>query len=129
MVKISFLIAAHNEERIIGKALENLSSLPFNSYEVILGLDGCTDNTLRIVKEFKKKYPKIFKYYELNERKGKPAVINKIIPHAKGELIIIHDADWIFRVKSKEDLEEYVSWFKDQELGGVVESYPIEYDP
>ena len=80
MVRISFLMAAHNEEKIIRGALENLSKLPYDSYEVILGLDGCEDNTLSIVKEYKKKKPRIFKYYELNERKGKPAVINKIIP-------------------------------------------------
>lgn len=122
-------MAAHNEEKIIRNALQNLSTLPYDSYEVIMGLDGCSDNTLPIVQEFTKKQPNIFKYFELNERKGKPAVINKIFPHATGDIIIIHDADWIFRVNSKEDMQEFVSWFSDPNLGGVVESYPIEFEP
>ncbi len=122
-------MAAHNEEKIIRGALENLSKLPFDSYEVLLGLDGCSDNTLPIVQEYAKKQPTIFHYFELNERKGKPAVINKIFPHAKGEIIVIHDADWIFRAKSKEDMHTFVSWFEDPNLGGIAESYPVEYDP
>jgi len=121
-------MAAHNEEKIIINALENLSHLPCDSYEVILGLDGCSDRTLEIVQSYKKKQPKIFHYYELNERKGKPAVINKIFPHAKGDIIILHDADWIFRVRSKESMDEFLSWFNDPQLGGVVESYPIEWN-
>ena len=51
-IKISFLIAAHNEEKIIGKTLENLLRLPYSNFEVIIGLDGCTDNTEKIVKNY-----------------------------------------------------------------------------
>jgi len=56
MKKISFLISAHNEEKIIGRTLENLINLPYENYEIILGLDGCTDNTERIVKSFERKW-------------------------------------------------------------------------
>src|SRR3989344_464119 len=104
-IKISFLIAAHNEEKIIAKTLKNLISLPYKNYEVILGLDGCTDKTEEIVKSFEKKSKKI-RHYNLNIREGKPAVINKIIKKAKGEIMIINDADWIFRVKDKDSLKQ-----------------------
>ena len=57
--KISFLIAAHNEEKMIGSTLKNLLSLPYKNYEIIIGLDGCTDRTLEIVKAFKKRNKKI----------------------------------------------------------------------
>ncbi|HZX11896.1 MAG TPA: glycosyltransferase [Candidatus Nanoarchaeia archaeon] len=127
-MKLSFLMAAHNEERIIRNALENLASLPFKEYEVLLGLDGCTDGTLKIVEEFERLHPKVFSHLELNERKGKPAVINKLYPRAKGEIIVIHDADWVFRVQDQKSLQEVVSWFDDPKLGGIVESYPVEYD-
>ncbi len=71
--KISFLIPAHNEEKIIGKTLDNLFNLPYNNYEVIIGLDGCTDNTEQIVRKFRKKSNR-FGYYKFDLRKGKPAV-------------------------------------------------------
>ena len=130
MKKISFIIAAHNEERLIGTALTHLANLPYPNYEVILGLDGCTDRTLEIIKEFQEKKPGIFRYYELNERKGKDRVLNLIIPMATGEFLIIHDADWHFKVNSENDLIEMMKWFdEDPKLGGILESFPIEWEP
>ena len=124
--KISFLIAAHNEEKIIRKTLDNLLHLPYNSYEVILGLDGCTDKTEEIVKEYCRK-SKNFRYYNLNLRQGKPAMINKIIKYAKGEIVIINDADWIFRVKNKKSMENFISVFNNPKIGGIAESFPVQY--
>ena len=124
--KLSFLIAAHNEEKIIGKTLKNLLNLPYENYEVILGLDGCTDNTESIAKEFCKKSKK-FKYYKLNLRQGKPEVINSIIKHASGEIAIINDADWLFTVKDRKTLERYLAVFNNPKVGGIAESFPVEW--
>ncbi len=126
-IKISFLIAAHNEEKIIGKTLSHLLKIPYKNYEVIVGLDGCTDNTEKIVKSFAKKSKKI-KYYSLNLRKGKPAVINNIVKKAKGEIIIINDADWLFKIESREKLRNLLSVFDDPKIGGIAIAYPIEWD-
>lgn len=126
-MKISFLIAAHNEEKIIAKTLANLMNMPHGDYEVVIGLDGCTDNTEDIVKEYCKKSRK-FRYYFLNIRKGKPAVINNIIKKAKGEIIIINDADWIFTVKNKKNFDKMISVFDDPKVGGIAESFPVEWN-
>lgn len=125
MRKVSFLIPAHNEGKIISSALDNLKRINsfYRNIEVLVGLDGCTDNTLEVVKKYR-----FIKYFELNERKGKPEVIDKLIKKAKGEIIVIHDADWIFKVNKKSDLIKIISWFDDSKLGGIAESYPIEYD-
>jgi len=125
--KISFLISAHNEEKIIGKTLNNLLSLPYNNYEVIIGLDGCTDNTEKIVKGFVKRSKK-FRYKNLNLRRGKPAVIDEIIKQASGDIIIINDADWIFKVKNEKKLKNLLSVFENKEIGGIAESFPVEWD-
>ena len=125
--KISFLIAAHNEEKIISKTLDSLLNFPYANYEVIIGLDGCTDNTEKIVKKYCKKSKK-FKYYNLNLRQGKPAVIDSIIKKAKGEIIIINDADWIFKIKDKQSLKQFLSTFDDPKIGGIAESFPVEWD-
>ena len=127
MKKISFLIAAHNEEKIIEKTLENLINLPYKDYEVIIGLDGCTDKTEDIVRGFVKRSRK-FKYYNLNLRSGKPAVIDNIIKKASGEIIIINDADWIFKAENKIKLEQFFSFFNDEKIGGIAESFPVEWD-
>jgi len=125
-MKISFLMAAHNEEKIIKKTLENfrkISSYDKNT-EFLIGLDGCIDKTEGIIKEYK-----FVKYYNFKGRNGKPAIINNLIKKAKGDVIIINDADWIFNVESKSKWEELKNEFKDEKLGGIAESYPIEYIP
>ncbi len=125
--KISFLIPAHNEEKIIEKTLINLENLPYSNYEVLLGLDGCVDGTEEIVKSFCKRN-KNFKYYKLNLRQGKPAVINSIIKKATGDIIIINDADWVFNVKNNKTLNLFLSVFKGKRVGGIAESLPVEWD-
>ena len=128
MKKLSFLIPAHNEEKIIFQALNNLSTLHYQHYEVLVGLDGCTDRTPTIVGEFVSKNPKIFKSYVINTRQGKPAVIDALMTYVTGDIIIIHDADWIFKVNDHSLFLEMISWFDDLSLGGVAESFPIEFD-
>jgi len=121
-MKISFLIAVHNEEKLIGKVLDNLLNIPCDDYEIIVGLDGCNDKSEEIVKAYKK-----VKYCKLNLRKGKNAVINKLVEQASGDIIIIHDADWLFRVPDKGSLDRLIALFKSQKVGGVAEAYPIQY--
>src|SRR3989338_11564444 len=125
-MKISFLMAAHNEEKIIRKPLENFKKIHSmdKDAEFLIGLDGCTDRTLSIIKE----YPFV-KYLDLKGRNGKPNVINKLVKNSGGNVIIIHDADWIFNVENKNKLKELKDEFKDKKLGGIAESYPIEYVP
>jgi glycosyltransferase involved in cell wall biosynthesis len=124
--KVSFLIPAHNEEKIIGKCLDNLINLPYENYEVIVGLDGCTDKTEEIVKKFQKKSKRI-KYYKLDLRKGKPEVVDSIVKKANGEIVIINDADWIFKFERKEMFYNFLEIFYDKEIGGIAESFPVEW--
>ena len=51
-LSVSFLIPAHNEERIIGHALDGLAAIARPDVEVLVGLDGCTDGTKAIVKRY-----------------------------------------------------------------------------
>lgn len=119
-------MAAHNEEKIIRKPLENFRKI--NNFdkntEFLIGLDGCTDRTLNIIKEYK-----FVKHFNFKGRNGKTAIINNLIKKSKGEVIIIHDADWIFKVENKNKWLELKNEFKDKKLGGIAESYPIEYIP
>lgn len=126
--KISFLIAAHNEEKLIGKALERLVQVhkDYPKIEVLIGLDGCTDRTLEICNGFAKKN-KFFKIFELNERKGKQAVLEKLEPHITGDIVIIHDADWTFVYNSKQDLIEFLSLFDNENVGGIADSISSEF--
>lgn len=111
---ISFLIPAHNEERFIGRALEKLQAIQDPGFEVLVGLDNCTDRTEEIVGTFP--FAKIF---HLQERKGKQAVLEKLLKEAVGEIIIIHDADWTFHCKPG-GLGRLISSFDNPQAGGIV---------
>lgn len=126
-LKISFLIPANNEEKVIGNALDNLSKMPYDNLEVLIGLDRCIDNTKYIVDSYKSKI-KSLKSFELESKNGKPQVIDYLMEYVDGDIIIIHDADWQFKVTSKESFLKYLSVFNDYEIGGIAESFPVEYD-
>jgi len=126
-VNLSFLVPVHNEERILDKTLNHLSKLPYKNYEVLIGLDGCDDNSEEIAKQYVKKYPMLFRYFSLNERNGKPEVLDKLIKYAKGEIIIINDADWLFISGYKDGIEKLVKIFDDKKIGGIAESFTIEW--
>ena len=85
-------------------------------------LDNCTDETLRIVATYPVKYCVFDK-----ERLGKNEVINRLVKLAQGEVIIIHDADWIFQA-TKEDLWLLDSMFRlNERVGGIADPFPIQY--
>ncbi len=125
-LKISFLIPAHNEEKVISLALKRLSELEYSNFEVLVGLDRCSDNTKLIVKSFSKKI-KNLKYYDLRSPNGKPYVIDYLIKKSSGEIIIIHDADWHLNVVKKEPFKDLIGKFDDKEIGGIAETFPVEY--
>jgi len=125
--KLSFLVAAHNEEKLIAKALRRLVKVhyDYNHMEVLIGLDGCTDSTASIVREFTKSN-QFIKYFEMNERKGKQHVLDKLQPKITGDIVIIHDADWVFSYGSKKDLYDFLSIFDNEEVGGITDSIDTE---
>lgn len=94
-IKISIVIPAYNEEKRIRKAgtLDDYGKFfSVKNAEIIVVLNNCTDNTIRVVKEYEKKY-KIIRHIDLGKRQGKGTAIIEGFRGAKGELIGFADAD------------------------------------
>jgi glycosyltransferase involved in cell wall biosynthesis len=94
-MKLSIIIPAYNEEKRIGRTLDSYSkffSKNIKDFEIIVVLNNCKDNTLKIVKEFIKKNKKI-KYLNFKEAIGKGGAILEGFKIAKGDLIGFIDAD------------------------------------
>jgi cellulose synthase/poly-beta-1,6-N-acetylglucosamine synthase-like glycosyltransferase len=116
--KISFLIAAANEEKTIGKLMDNLERIKkfYPRIEVLAAVDGSTDRTEEIIKKYK-----FAKILIKGPRLGKNISIHKLTQSAKGDIIVIHDADWIFRW-NKKTLENMIEFFKENpNIGGIVQ--------
>jgi len=88
---LSIIIPAHNEEERIGKTLEAYLNF-FNNAEFIVVLNGCRDNTLKVVKDWQKKFPQL-NYLNIKEAIGKGGALKEGFKAAKGNLIGFVDAD------------------------------------
>ena len=114
-------IMAHNEEKVIQKAVENVldQKTPTGySVRVVVVANGCSDRTEEIVKGFEKKYPNKVILVSIKE-KGKTVAINRAISYfdelSKNDFLIPYviflDADCEFN--GKEVLINFVNRFEE----------------
>ena len=112
---ISIIIPAYNEENNIADCINAVLNQDYRGkYEVIVVDDGSRDNTIKILKKFKK--VKIFR----QKHKGPAAARNLGIRKAKGEIVIFTDSDCI---PEKTWLQEMVKPFKNKKIIGVQGRY------
>ena len=91
---VSIMIPAHNEEGVIENTVRNILSLDYPNFEIILIDDRSTDNTASVIKELENNEDKV-KCIIRQEGAfpGKSAVLNDALMIAKGEAILVFDAD------------------------------------
>ena len=91
---VSIMIPAHNEEGVITNTVENILKIDYPNYEIIVIDDRSTDNTATVVKEIADKYENVIAMIRDNDAfPGKSAVLNDALKIAKGEAILVFDAD------------------------------------
>ncbi len=112
---VSIVIAAHNEEMHIGAKIKNLLSIdyPPDRMEILVGSDGSTDGTLERLRAATKQHIRVFIQ---DERQGKPAMLNKLVPHARGEIVVLADVRQQF---DPQVLRKIVLPFADPVIGAV----------
>lgn len=90
--RISIVMAAYNEERDIGRALDSILAQTFEDWELIVIDDGSTDATAGVVRRYAEKDSRI-KHVRNEANLMLPASLNKGIGLAKAKLIARADAD------------------------------------
>ena len=92
---VSIMIPAHNEESVISHTIETVLNLDYPNFEIIAIDDRSTDNTASVLKNLEKKYPnKVIAFIRPKDAfPGKSAVLNDALAFAKGEAILVFDAD------------------------------------
>ena len=91
---VSIMIPAHNEEYVIANTVETVLKLDYPNFEVIVIDDRSTDNTANVIKDLESKHEKVIALIrEQNAFPGKSAVLNDALKIAKGEAILVFDAD------------------------------------
>lgn len=91
---VTVMIPSHNEETVISKTIENILALDYENFEVIVIDDRSEDNTAAVIKDLEKQYDKVTALVrDKSAFPGKSAVLNDALKLAKGEAILVFDAD------------------------------------
>ncbi len=114
---VSVVISAYNEENVIAGKIESIykSSFPENSFEVLIGSDASDDRTVEIIRSFEANHPSL-RFFDFKERRGKGNVVNDLVQNARGNILILTDANVLF---DKDTMFGIVKHFKNPEIGLV----------
>lgn len=112
---VNIVIAAHNEEKVIGATLAGCLALdyPRDRLEVIVGSDGSTDRTVEIARQHEGEGVRVLEY---SRRRGKVSVISDCAAAAHGDILVFTDANTILDARSVPNL---VRHFIDPHVGVV----------
>lgn len=111
---VSLLVAAYNEEALIGEKIKNTLALnyPKDKIQFIFTTDGSSDSTPDQVR----KYPEVTLLH-IDAREGKMAAIKRAIPFINGEITVFTDANTFL---NKDALLELVKHYQNPKVGAVA---------
>lgn len=116
---VSLLVAAKNEEAVIGQLVSLLCNLdyPADKYEVWAIDDRSTDRTPEILNELAGQYPQLKVIHRpAGAGGGKSGALNQVLPLTRGEIVGVFDAD--ARV-TPDLLKQVLPLFQQPEVGAV----------
>lgn len=126
-MKISFLVTYYNQQQYVEKSLNSIIDInkPCD-WEILIGDDGSTDQTVDKVKEYIKKYPENIKLYVMDRNNGenfsavKRASANRLnlLKHATGDYFCTLDGDDYYC--DRKFLEDAIRVFSEQRGVSVV---------
>ncbi len=117
---VSILIPAHNEEKVIGRLLRQITNFtyPKDKLQVIVLDDASIDQTGKIADDYENKYPFI-KAIHRNKNTGgvgKASVMNQGFSSCTGEIVLCFDADYC---PQENIVENLTKCFLDPNVGAV----------
>ena len=118
--KVTVLVAAHNEEKVIAHILTALMEVhyPEDKLLVVPVNDRSTDGTREIIDRFVKANPgRIRPFHRTGGKGGKAAALKDAMELVETEVILIFDADYI---PGSGLIKQLVVPFFDPEVGGVM---------
>ena len=90
-MRISVVVPIYNERATLRELIDRVLAVSFDM-EIICVDDGSTDGSREILNELQKKYPTIRVFLQ-DQNSGKGAALRRGIEEARGEFVLIQDAD------------------------------------
>ena len=111
---VSLVVAAYNEASCIKEKVANSLSLdyPAERFELLIGSDGSDDGTDALVRATRDTRVRLSR----QDRAGKTSVLNRCVPSASGEIVILSDANTVIDPQA---VKRLVRHFSDPEVGAV----------
>jgi len=111
--KVSVLIPAYNEEKVIEKTLRRITELdyPEEKIEILVINPGSKDRTGEIAREVAAQVRKKVRVIDASndfEHHGKPRALNFALKYVQGEIIVIYDADSLVNKMAVKYLVSYL---------------------
>ena len=111
---VSLVVAAYNEAECIREKLANSLAIdyPKEKFEVLIGSDGSSDGTDEAVAGCGDKRVRL----SAAPRAGKTTVLNRCIPIARGDIVVLSDANTMIDAQA---IRRLLRHFEDPEVGAV----------
>ncbi len=110
--KVTLLISAFNEEKVILGKIKNSLQLEYSNLEIAIVSDGSTDKTIEICNQYTDK----IKLFDFKENQGKNAALNQALKEIDCDLVVFSDANSIY---NKDAVLQLVKHFQDEKIGCV----------
>jgi cellulose synthase/poly-beta-1,6-N-acetylglucosamine synthase-like glycosyltransferase len=127
---VSVMIAARNEEKVVGRILQRMSELtyPRDKVQIVVIDDASTDKTAEIVQRFSETQSHVEVLHRNEEEggKGKAAALNAGLRLATGEIVLCFDADYY---PQRDIIEQLVNEFSDPAVGAVQGRVTVLNEP
>ena len=112
---VSVLIPAYNEARVIASSISQILQSSYPHLELIVVDDGSTDDTGGVVAKQFADDQRVRLISIANG--GKANAINTALREARGEIVVVLDADTQFEIDT---ISKLVRWFVDPAIGAVA---------
>ena len=123
----TILLAAHNEERNIGRRVEDLRrQIGDRDGEILVIADGCTDDTARLAERFMDGRAPSVRVLAWPENRGKAAALSAAAVEARGEILFFADARQTW---ADDALTQMLGNFADPQVGAVSGDLVLESAP
>lgn len=118
--EVSLIIACYNEAEFLKEKIVNTLALdyPADKLKICFVTDGTTDGSERIIAQDER-----LTLFHSNERKGKNAAINRVLPMIKSPILVFCDANTSL---NKEAVFNIAKHYKDVKVGAVAGEKRVE---
>jgi len=117
--RVSLLVAAKNEEAVVGKLVKMLCDLdyPADRYDLWVIDDSSTDRTPILLDQLAREYPQLNVLHRpAGSAGGKSGALNQVLPLTKGDIVAVFDAD---AQVPRDLLQRVLPLFRRSQVGAV----------